>query len=96
MKNFISPFIVLVIGPAAAVLFYIGGYRESVDAHTLKLVLFEMPIAAIFAIALLRGKFAKHKEAGSTSRFESTLDVIQVVFGSMAFVYFVFFQFGAK
>lgn len=96
MKNFISPFLVLVIGPAAAAIFYIGGYRESVDRHALKLVLFEIPIAAIFTIALLRGISERYKEPGSLSRFSSTLEVIQIVIGSMAFVYFVFFQFGAK
>lgn len=96
MKNFISPLLVLVIGPAAAVIFYIGGYRESVDRETLKLVLFELPITAVFTIALLRTVFAKHGEPGSSSRPGSTLDVIQIISGSVAFVYFVFFQFGAK
>lgn len=96
MKNFISPFLVLVIGPAAAAIFYMGGYRESVDRHALKLVLFEIPTAAIFTIALLRSILARYAQMGFLSRFASTLDVIQIVLGSIAFVYFVFFQFGAK
>ena len=100
MKNLLSPFLILVVGPVAAVIFYVGGFRDSIDRHTLKLALFEIPIAAFFVLALLRGRFfdkkydAEHPK--NSSRLSSILDGIEIALVSTAFVYFVFFQFSAK
>ena len=99
MKNLLAPFLILIVGPAAAVIFYVGGFQDSIDRHTLKLALFQIPLGAFFVLALLRGRLFQKRNAEHpmhSNRFSSILDGIEIALASTAIVYFVFFQFGAK